>query len=248
MTAARPAAVERLAEALADWLASFTVPAALGAEMAEACAAGSEWVAAIGASAVRRAGWTDAEALAWGIAAGGLAGALEAGRASLAQESADSRSREAVAAADGPARVLLAADGLIAAAHEALGALAPDRLQAALRAVSGEFGDGGPWRRLSVVLPRPAWAALVPCALAPAAAEQPAGPWAVYEAAWRGTYGRDSGDPPPGPPNPGGKTADPARVAAVLWDHPAADAATRALLRAAAREARAAAHEAHAEV
>lgn len=240
MTAARPATVERLAEALADWLASFTVPAALGAEMAEACAAGSEWAAAIGAGAVRRAGWSDAEALAWGIAAGGLAGALEAARASLAQGAADGRSSEGVAAADGPARALLAADGLIASAHEALGALAPERLQAALRAVGGEFGDGGPWRRLSAAVPRPAWVAVVPCALAPAAADQPAGPWAAYAETWRRAFGGDSGDGTLG-------SSGPARDADSLWDDPTADAATRSLFRAAGREARAAGREAHAE-
>lgn len=207
MTAAGPDAVERMDDALAEWLASFTVPAALGAEMAAACAAGAAWAGAIAAGAVRRAGWPDPEALAWGIAVGSLAGALEAGRESLG-------------ARQEPAHALLAADGLIAAAHEALGALEPERLGVAMAALSEAFRDGGAWRRLSAAWPRPAWPVLVPLALAPAAAGDPAGPWGSLAEEWRD--GAGGAAPPAVAPNG------------------AADRATRALFRAAARQARSA--------
>ena len=194
-----PAAVESFAESLAEWLSSFTVPQELAAEMADACAAGAPWAAALAGTSVRRAGWDEREALAWGIAIGALAGALEAARRSLGAENG-------TRAADGPALPLLAADGLIAAAHEALAALDPERLGVAMGALAGAFADGGPWRRIDASWPRPAWPAVVACGLAPAAADDPEGPWMDLGAAWEG----DS-------------------AGAARWKHPAADAGTREL-------------------
>lgn len=220
---ADPPVVERFAAALADWLASYTVPPELGAEMADACAAGSAWAAAIGGTAVRRTGWTDTEALTWGISVGALAGALEGARKSLLAHAPPAPAR-----ADGPARPLLAADGLVAAAHEALAALAPERLRAAMAALAHAFGGGGAWRGLSSRWPRPAWAALVPLALQPAAVADPAGSWAATAAAWEEAYGV----PASIAPEPAGVEPDEA-----LWRHAAADAATRRLLRAAASAA-----------
>lgn len=196
---APPAAVDAFAEALASWLSAFTMPQELSAEMASSCSAGAPWAAALAGTSVRRAGWPEREALAWGIAIGALAGALEAARRSLAAENG-------TRAADGPALPLLAADGLIAAAHEALAALDPERLAVAMGALAGAFADGGPWRRIDASWPRPAWPALVACGLAPAAADDPEGPWADLGEAWE---------------------VDGAGEA--RWKHPAADAETRAL-------------------
>jgi len=181
---APPAAVDVFAEALADWLTSFMVPQELAAAMASACSAGAPWAAAIAGTSVRRVGWPEREALAWGIAIGALAGSLEAGRRSLADAPGES-----ARAADGPALPLLAADGLIAAAHEALAALEPGRLAAGMDAVAGTFGDGGPWNHLSPGWPRPAWPAVGACGLGPAAAEDPDGPWDDLAKAWRAAFG-----------------------------------------------------------
>lgn len=208
---ASPPAVGAFAEALADWLSSFTVPPELAAEMASACAAGAPWAAALAGTSVRRAGWPEREALAWGIAVGALAGSLEAGRRSLASPPVGSGR-----SADGPALPLLAADGLIAAAHETLASLDPGRLAEAMDALSGGFGDGGPWKTLDGEGPRPGWPALVAVGLGPAADGDPDGPWAELAGAWR----EDAGDRRPS-----------------LWDHPAADAETKELLREAARAA-----------
>ena len=221
--------VERFADALAEWLSSFTVPEALGAGMAEACADGPPWAAAIAGTAVRRAGWTDPQALAWGICAGALAGALEAARASLGEAERHS----ALRTADGPARSLLAADGLVAAAHEVVSTLPPERLESALEAISATFGNGGPWRLLPAGEPAPAWPAIVPCALSPAAAEAPDGPWADAATAWRQAFGTPAGR----------KSAEGDLGGPKAWHHPAADPATRRLLRAAAKKARSAAEE-----
>ncbi|HUP20704.1 MAG TPA: hypothetical protein VM778_12225, partial [Gemmatimonadota bacterium] len=151
MTApAEPRPVESFAGILADWLSAFTVPQELAGEMADACAAGAPWAAGVAGVAARRAGWREPEAVAWGIAAGAVAGALEAARRSLEPAPAGVR------AADGPALSLLAADGLIAAAHEALSSLSPDRLAAAMAALEEALGVGGPWRGLSPHWPRPA--------------------------------------------------------------------------------------------
>jgi hypothetical protein len=179
--AAPPAAVDVFAEALAEWLTSFTVPQELAAEMASACSAGAPWAAAIAGTSVRRAGWPEQEALAWGIAIGALAGALEAGRRSLAAENG-------ARAADGPALPLLAADGLIAGAHEAISSLDADRLVGALEALGAAFGDGGPWRHLRPDWPRPAWPAVVACGLGPAARDDPAGLWGDLAGAWRDAF------------------------------------------------------------
>lgn len=194
-----PAAVESFAESLAGWLSSFTVPQELAAEMADACAAGAPWAAALAGTSVRRAGWDESESLAWGIAIGALAGSLEAARRSLAAENG-------TRAADGPAVPLLAADGLVAAAHEALASLGPERLRVAMDALAGTFADGGPWRRVGPTWPRPAWPPVVACGLAAAAAEDPAGPWAGLARAWEDENGGEA-----------------------RWNQPAADAETRAL-------------------
>ena len=238
---ALPAAVRVFEQALADWLAAFTSPAELAAEMADACSDGAPWAAAIAGVAARRIGWDDAEAMAWGLCVGGCAGALEAARRSLteapagtlaavgsvpaAEGPAPAAEGPAPRAAEGPALPLLAADGLIAAAHETLGSLPPGRVQAALEALGGAFGDGGPWRSLSADAPGPAWVALVPCALAPAADAEPEGPWAAWVDAWSVDGGAAAYVTPDDP---------------TLWDHPAADPDTRALLRSAARAAAAA--------
>jgi hypothetical protein len=202
-----PAAVESFAESLAEWLSSFTVPQELAAEMADACAAGAPWAAALAGTSVRRAGWDEREALAWGIAIGALAGALEAARRSLAAQAG-------TRAADGPALPLLAADGLIAAAHEALASLDPERLEVAMSALAGAFADGGPWRRIDASRPRPAWPCVVACGLAAAAEDDPDGPWWDLAQAWDR------------------EEADEAR-----WSHPAADAETRELFAEAAAAA-----------
>ncbi|HJU86820.1 MAG TPA: hypothetical protein VJ788_05590, partial [Gemmatimonadota bacterium] len=165
------------------------------------------------------------EALAWGIAIGALSGALEAARRSL--EASEEREGAAAAgvegkparAAEGPALPLLASDGLIAGAHEALSALDATRLGLAFEALAEAFGDGGPWKHLDSGWPRPAWPALVACGLAPAAAEDPDGPWNDIAEAWRTA------------------TAAPGRAAsaATLDAHPAADRDTVELLEFAAR-------------
>lgn len=214
---APPAAVDVFAEALADWLTSFTVPQELAADMASACSAGAPWAAAIAGTSVRRAGWDEREALAWGIAIGAVAGALEAARRSLT-------AGDGARAADGPALPLLAADGLIAAAHEALSSLGPERLAAGMQALAGTFGDGGPWKHLSPDWPRPAWPAVVACGLGPAAARDPAGPWGALAEAWRAAFDA----PVDGPEAP----------AADLRSHPAADPDTSELLAFAAAAAR----------
>jgi hypothetical protein len=213
----RPPAVRVFDEALADWLASFTMPEALAGEMADACAEGAPWAAAAAGVAARRAGWLDAEALAWGLCVGGLAGALEAAGRSLAGAPPAGASRAA-----GPALPLLAADGLVAAAHETLGSLEPGRVTEALAALGREFGDGGPWRALAEGGSRPTWAAMVACALAPAAEADPSGPWEDWAEAWDAWYG---------------PTRRPFGDGRELWDHPRGDADTKALLRGAAREA-----------
>lgn len=168
---ARPRAVETLDRALADWLSAFTAPAALAGEMADACASGAAWPAAVAAVAAREAGWDDAEAMAWGIAVGAQAGALEAARRSLeAEGGVDGAARPA----DGPAVALLASDALVAAAHEALSSLSPDRFAEALAALERGFGDGGPWRALPDGIGRPAWRSTIPLALAPLGDVEPA--------------------------------------------------------------------------
>ncbi len=222
MIKTRPPEVDWFAVALSEWLASFTMPELLAAEMADACSGSAPWPAAIGGSAVRRSGWGDSEALVWGIAIGGLAGSLNGVSASLASGVAEGRTPGT--AVDGAAGTLLAADALVAAAHEALGSLGPDRLEIVMSALAQEFGDGGPWLRLS----RDgglAWPAIVPLALVPAARTEPEGPWTEYANAWRAVYD---------PRSP----AEPNVDLSSLWNHPATDDATRALMRAASDEAR----------
>lgn len=180
----RPPAVETLAAALADWLASFPVPAPLGAAMADACAAGASWPAGVAAVSARRTGWTDAAAIAWGIGVGALAGALEAARASVTDGGAE-HAPDSGTAVDGRARELLAADGLIAAAHEAIASLEPSRLSAAFTALDEAFRDGGPWTAVREGREVPAWPRLIPVALGPAARVEPAGPWEEVRRAWR---------------------------------------------------------------
>jgi hypothetical protein len=237
--AAPPAAVDVFAEALAEWLSSFTVPQELAAEMASACSAGAPWAAALAGTSVRRAGWPEQEALAWGIAVGALAGALEAGRRSLADggtvfaASADSP-RSATAsrrAADGPALPLLAADGLIAGAHEALASLDSERLVGALESLGAAFGDGGPWRHLRADWPRPAWPAVAACALGPAARDDPGGPWEDLARAWRTAFAAP-GDATPESKDSGTEPDE------RLRSHPAADRDTNELLAFAADAAR----------
>ena len=229
-SAATPAAVDAFAEALASWLSAFTMPQELSAEMASACAAGAPWAAALAGTAVKRAGWPEREALAWGIAIGALAGALEAARRSLeASDERESAGSGAAAAsdeepartADGPALPLLASDGLIAGAHEALSSLDPTRLALAFEALAGAFGDGGPWRHLDSGWPRPAWPTLVACGLTPAAADDPDGPWDDLAQAWRAAFGAPRREP-----------SDTA-----LHAHPAADRDTVELLEFAVRAA-----------
>ncbi len=234
-----PEAVRSFAGILADWLASYTMPAPLGGEMADALEAGSGWVGAIASTAVRRAGWPDAESVAWGICVAALSGALESTRRSLDGETGR---RDPGATVDGPARSLLAADGLIAAAHETLAALGEERLIMAIDSLEEEFGDGGPWRSLA----RPcdagrtppgrepqAWPGFVALALAPAAAVRPGGPWADLAAAWRERYAarRDDGAVEPAPNRDLHDDED-------LFRHPAVDESTAALLEAAAAAAR----------
>jgi hypothetical protein len=203
-SSAPPAAVDAFAEALASWLSAFTMPQELSAEMASACSAGAPWAAALAGTSVKRAGWPEREALAWGIAVGALAGALEAGRRSLA--ASDEREIDAVDSgaaataegkpartADGPALPLLASDGLIAGAHEALSSLDPTRLVLAFEALAAAFGDGGPWKHLSTEWPRPAWPAVVACGLGPAGEEDPDGPWSDLATAWRTAFASPSG-------------------------------------------------------
>lgn len=232
----KPEVVASFAGILADWLASFTMPAPLGAEMADALEAGSDWVGAIASTSVRRAGWPDAESVAWGICVAALSGALEAARRSL--DGAAGR-RDPGATADGPARALLAADGLIAAAHETLAALGEERLRAAMDALEEEFGDGGPWRGLagpaagSTVAAGPSWPAFVALALAPAAADPSDGAWTELAAAWRRRYALGRVDGAPGSaPTPGCPDDED------LFRHPEAEESTAALLRAAAAAAR----------
>lgn len=180
----RPPAVETLAAALADWLASFPVPGPLGAAMADACAAGASWPAGVAAVSARRTGWTDAAAIAWGIGVGALAGALEATRASVAGGGAE-RAPDSGEAVDDRARVLLAADGLIAAAHEAIASLEPSLLSAAFTALDEAFRDGEPWTAVHEERETPAWPSLMPVALGPAARAERAGPWEEVRRAWR---------------------------------------------------------------
>lgn len=221
--AAHPAAVGAFAEGLADWLSSFKVPQELAAEMASACAAGAPWASALAGTSVRRAGWPEREALAWGIAIGALAGALEAGRRSLAK----SRSRDR--AADGPALPLLAADGLIAAAHEALASLEPGRLGDAMEALAAGFGDGGPWRALDAAWPRPAWPVVVAIGLGPAADQDPEGPWTELADGWRSAFSTPADVSP--------EAREGADAHEALASHPAAAPETRELFAAAARAA-----------
>ncbi|MBW3660584.1 MAG: hypothetical protein KY397_03005 [Gemmatimonadetes bacterium] len=162
---ARPRAVEALDRALADWLTAFTVSPELAGQMADACAAGAAWPAAAAAVAAREAGWDEADAMAWGIAVGAHAGALEAARRSLVGGTvAEGRAR---ITADGPAAALLASDALVAAAHEALGSLSAERLAGALESLERVFGDGGPWLSLPTSAPAAGWRAVEPLALAP---------------------------------------------------------------------------------
>lgn len=234
---AEPEAVRSFAGILADWLASYTMPAPLGAEMADALEAGSDWVGAIAAAAVRRGGWSDTESAAWGICVAALAGAQEAAARSLDGETGR---RDPGATADGSARSLLAADGLIAAAHEALSALGEDRLLAVMDALEREFGDGGSWRGLARSAKaggRPAWPRLVPLALAPAAAGRPDGPWAALAGAWRDRHGPVDRPEDDRDGQASGTGSDPSPETA-LYEHPAADAATNALLESAAAAAR----------
>ena len=192
-SAAPPAAVDAFAEAIASWLSAFTMPQELSAEMASACSAGAPWAAALAGTSVKRAGWPEREALAWGIAIGALAGALEAARRSFEASDIRDSARSGTAAsrtepvrtADGPALPLLASDGLIAGAHEALSSLDATRLALAFEALAGAFGDGGPWKHVGTEWPRPAWPAVVACGLGPAGAEDPDGPWDDLARAWR---------------------------------------------------------------
>ena len=229
-SAAPPAAVDTFAEALANWLSAFTMPQELSAEMASACSAGAPWAAALAGTSVKRAGWPEREALAWGIAIGALAGALEAARRSLesSEEGEDlgigaaTEDESRPRTAEGPALPLLASDGLIAGAHEALSSLDATRLGLAFEALAEAFGDGGPWKHLDSGWPRPAWPALVACGLTPAAADDPDGPWNDVAEAWRAAFaasGRAGAD----------RTLD---------AHPAADRDTVELLEFAARAAR----------
>lgn len=170
----RPGAVETLDRALADWLSAFTAPGELAGEMADACASSAAWTAAVAAVAAREAGWEDAESMAWGIAVGAQAGALAAARRGLEAEAAP-REPERPRPADGPAAALLASDALVAAAHEALSSLPPDRLAEALAALEKVFGDGGPWRSLADPGATSAGQALIPLALAPLRGAEPEG-------------------------------------------------------------------------
>ncbi len=235
MSPGDPETVERFAGILADWLASYTIAAPLGAEMADALEAGSAWVGAIGAGAVRRAGWPEAESVAWGISVSALAAAHEAAIRSLEE---GTEARDPGSGAEGPALALLAADGLIAAAHETLASLSPERLAVVFAAIGRVYGDGGPWRLLPAEAATrsagtAAWARLVPLALRPAAMRQPDGPWEDLAAAWE----RLGGAGPTG--NSGVDGRDPEAAAQRdLYQHPAADRPTIELLRSASKEAR----------
>lgn len=225
MSRAAPETVERFAGLVADWLASYTTAAPLAAEMADALEAGSAWAGAVGAGAVRRVGWPDTESVAWGIGVSALAAAHQAAFVSLGGLG---KPREPGSGAAGPARALLAADGLIAAAHETLASLSSQRLAAAFNALGTVYGDGGPWRLLPAPGPRsPAWPRLVPLALCPAALERPDGPWADLASAWERFV--DTGHGGSGSPGPTGRA---------LYEHPGADTSTTALLEAAAEAAR----------
>ncbi|MDX1660795.1 MAG: hypothetical protein R3326_03300 [Gemmatimonadota bacterium] len=169
---ARPRPVEILDRALADWLSAFTVPGELAGEMADACAAGAEWPGAVAAVAAREADWEDAHAMAWGIAVGAQAGALEAARRSLETE-AGVNPAERPRPADGPATSLLASDALVAGAHEALSSLSPDRLAEALEMMERVFGGGGPW--CGVASGRSESAAALGLALLPLGDRRPSG-------------------------------------------------------------------------
>lgn len=168
-----PRAVEALDRALADWLSSFTAPGGLAGEVADACAAGAAWPAAVAAVAAREAGWAGAEAMAWGIAVGAQAGALEAARRSLADGST----------------ALLAADALVAAAHEALASLPPARLLEALDLLEDALGDGGPWLDLAGG-GGPAADAAVGLALAPLGGSPPSPDLAALSREARAAGGR----------------------------------------------------------
>lgn len=161
-----PRPVEILERALADWLSAYTVAGELAGEMADACAAGAAWPAAVAALTAREAGWDDVEAMAWGIAVGAQAGALEAVRRSLESEAAV-EAAERPTPADGPAAALLASDALVAGAHEALSSLSPERLAEAMAALDRATRRGGPWLAAADRSARPAWRALLPLALAP---------------------------------------------------------------------------------
>ncbi|MGH7550267.1 MAG: hypothetical protein ACREK3_05870, partial [Gemmatimonadota bacterium] len=149
--------------------------------------------------------------------------------------------RDPGATANGPARSLLAADGLIAAAHETLAALGEERLLTALDALEGTFGDGGPWRGLSgrtlgdaasTDHDPPAWPAFVALALAPAASDRPDGPWADLASAWKERYAARQDDDAAEPANRDLHDNE------GLYRHSALDESTGALLQAAAAAAR----------
>ncbi|MGH2376776.1 MAG: hypothetical protein ACRDIC_25365, partial [bacterium] len=61
-----------------------------------------------------------------------------------------------------------------------------------LDALGETFGDGGPWKNLGPGWPRPAWPAVVACGLAPAADEDPEGPWDDLGNAWRAAFAAPS--------------------------------------------------------
>lgn len=188
----RPATVEFFAQALADWLSSFTLPTSLVRESVDACIQGSAWVGAVAGSAARAAEWDDPESVSWGIAVGAQAGALAAARRSIAIGAGVSR---LAGASSESADALLAADHLVAASHEALSTLAPGRLEIATRAMRSAFRDGGPW--VSIAQREVTdWTVLVPLACAPAAGIDA---WRGYADAWRGWLERGrTGDPPVG--------------------------------------------------
>lgn len=167
-----PRPVEILERALADWLSAYTVAGELAGEMADACAAGAAWPAAVAALAAREAGWNDVEAMAWGIAVGAQAGALEAARRSLESEAAV-EAAERPTPADGPAAALLASDALVAGAHEALSSLSAERLAEVMEALERAWRGGGPWLAVPESSARPAWRAVLPLALAPLGEDRP---------------------------------------------------------------------------
>lgn len=193
---ARPRAVEVLDRALADWLSAYTVAGELAGEMADACATGAAWPAAVGALAAREAGWADVEAMAWGIAVGAQAGAYEAARRSLESESAVDGA-ERPRPADGPAATLLASDALVAGAHEALSSLAPERLAEAMAVIEEASRGGGPWLAVPERRAGPAWRAAIPLALAPLG---DAGPSDELSGLVEAARERISSGPSPSPP------------------------------------------------